>query len=146
AAPRLGRRARARGAARPRARSLRWARETLALAGRGGIPATGAIRSAEHVPALVISRAGELIDDAAATRLAPLRPLPPARRERLAETLLALLEHNFNAADAGRRLRVHPQTVRYRLRHLQHLFGDDLRDPRRCLELELILRRTLSTP
>ncbi|QFG23675.1 helix-turn-helix domain-containing protein [Actinomadura sp. WMMB 499] len=127
------------------ARSLRWARETLALAGRGGIPDSGPIRSAEHVPALVISRAGELIDDAAATRLAPLRTVPPARRDRLTETLLALLEHNFNAADAGRRLRVHPQTVRYRLRHLQLLFGDDLRDPRRCLELELILRRTLST-
>jgi DNA-binding PucR family transcriptional regulator len=91
----------------------------------------------------VIARAGELIDDAAATRLAPLGAVPPARRERLAETLLALLEHNFNAADASRRLRVHPQTVRYRLRHLQDLFGDDLRDPRRCLEMELILHARL---
>ncbi|MEV5825996.1 helix-turn-helix domain-containing protein [Spirillospora sp. NPDC052242] len=127
------------------ARSLRWARETLALAGRGVIPDTGPIRSAEHVPALMVSRAGELIDDAAATRLAPLRAVPPARRERLAETLLALLEHNFNAADAGRRLRVHPQTVRYRLRHLRHLFGDDLSDPRRCLEMELILHARLVT-
>ncbi|TDC81159.1 helix-turn-helix domain-containing protein [Actinomadura sp. 7K507] len=131
--------------------SLRWARETLALAIRGVIPAGGLIRSAEHIPALVISRAGELIDDAAATRLAPLRAVPPARRERLAETLLALLEHNFNAADASRRLRVHPQTVRYRLRHLQDLFGDDLRDPRRCLEMELILHahmvnRSLTVP
>ncbi|WP_346041976.1 helix-turn-helix domain-containing protein [Actinomadura chokoriensis] len=119
--------------------SLRWARETLALAVRGVIPDGGLIRSAEHVPVLVISRAGELIDDAAATRLAPLEAVPPARRERLAETLLALLEHNFNAADASRRLRVHPQTVRYRLRHLQDLFGDELRDPRRCLEMELFL-------
>ncbi|MFB4302568.1 helix-turn-helix domain-containing protein [Actinomadura sp. NTSP31] len=124
--------------------SLRWARETLALAARGVIPDGGLIRSAEHVPALVISRAGELIDDAAATRLAPLSAVPPARRERLAETLLALLEHNFNAADASRRLRVHPQTVRYRLRHLQDLFGDDLRDPRRCLEMELILHARLA--
>ncbi|WP_307802088.1 helix-turn-helix domain-containing protein [Actinomadura violacea] len=123
--------------------SLRWARETLSLAARGVIPDGGLIRSAEHVPALVISRAGELIDDAAATRLAPLSAVPPARRERLAETLLALLEHNFNAADASRRLRVHPQTVRYRLRHLQDLFGDDLRDPRRCLEMELILHARL---
>nr|WP_241756496.1 helix-turn-helix domain-containing protein [Actinomadura sp. RB99] len=123
--------------------SLRWARETLSLAARGVIPDGGLIRSAEHVPALVIARAGELIDDAAATRLAPLSAVPPARRERLAETLLALLEHNFNAADASRRLRVHPQTVRYRLRHLQDLFGDDLRDPRRCLEMELILHARL---
>lgn len=119
--------------------SLRWARETLALAVRGVIADGGPIRSAEHIPDLVVSRAGELIDDAAATRLAPLRAVSPARRERLAETLLALLEHNFNAADASRRLRVHPQTVRYRLRHLEDLFGDDLRDPRRCLEMELIL-------
>ncbi|MFB4305455.1 helix-turn-helix domain-containing protein [Actinomadura sp. GTD37] len=123
--------------------SLRWARETLLLAARGVIPDGGLIRSAEHVPALVISRAGELIDDAAATRLAPLKAVSPARRERLAETLLALLEHNFNAADASRRLRVHPQTVRYRLRHLQDLFGDELRDPRRCLEMELILHAQL---
>ncbi|GAA1899096.1 hypothetical protein GCM10009736_79450 [Actinomadura bangladeshensis] len=123
--------------------SLRWARETLALAVRGVISDGGLIRSAEHVPVLVISRAGELIDDAAATRLAPLEAVPPARRERLAETLLALLEHNFNAADASRRLRVHPQTVRYRLRHLQDLFGDELRDPRRCLEMELFLHARL---
>ncbi|MFD0684257.1 helix-turn-helix domain-containing protein [Actinomadura fibrosa] len=123
--------------------SLRWARETLSLAVRGVISDAGLIRSAEHVPALVISRAEELIDDAAATRLAPLSAVPPARRERLAETLLALLEHNFNAADASRRLRVHPQTVRYRLRHLQDLFGEDLRDPRRCLEMELILHARL---
>ncbi|TDD79634.1 PucR family transcriptional regulator [Actinomadura darangshiensis] len=119
--------------------SLRWARETLDLATRGVIPDGELIRSAEHVPALVVARAGELIDDAAATRLAPLQAVPPARRERLAETLLALLEHNFNAADASRRLCVHPQTVRYRLRHLKDLFGDELRDPRRCLEMELIL-------
>lgn len=124
--------------------SLRWARETLALAVRGVIPDGGLIRSAEHVPALVISRAGELIDDAAATRLAPLSAVPPARRERLAETLLALLENNFNAADASRRLRVHPQTVRYRLRHLKDLFGDELRDPRRCLEMELILHARMA--
>jgi hypothetical protein len=119
--------------------SLRWARDTLALVTRGVIPDGEPIRSAEHIPALVVSRAGELIDDAAATRLAPLQAVPPARRERLAETLLVLLEHNFNAADASRRLRVHPQTVRYRLRHLRDLFGDELRDPRRCLEMELIL-------
>lgn len=123
--------------------SLRWARETLALAERGVLPDTGLIRSAEHVPTLVVCRAAELIDEAAATRLAPLSTVPPGRRERLAETLLVLLEHNFNAADASRRLRVHPQTVRYRLRHLRDLFGDDLRDPRRCLEMELILHARL---
>ncbi|WP_245679472.1 helix-turn-helix domain-containing protein [Actinomadura hibisca] len=122
------------------AESLRWARDTLTLARRGLIDDTGLICGAEHLPALVVFRAGELIEDAAQTRLAPLRALSPAQRDRLTRTLRVLLEHNFNAVQAGRRLRLHPQTVRYRLRQLQALFGDDLRDPRRCLELELILR------
>ncbi|MQY04777.1 helix-turn-helix domain-containing protein [Actinomadura macrotermitis] len=119
--------------------SLRWARDTLTLAQRGAIPDAGVVRSAENLPALVVFRAGELIADAAVTRLAPLRGLAPAQRDRLTRTLLALLENNFNAARASKRLRVHPQTVRYRLRQLEGLFGDDLRDPRRCLEMELIL-------
>ncbi|MFC0038314.1 helix-turn-helix domain-containing protein [Actinomadura rayongensis] len=130
----------------PRAReSLRWARDTLVLARRGAFPVDRPVRSADHLPSLVVFRAGELIDDAATTRLAPLSGLAPAQRDRLTETLQALLEHNFNAAQASRRLRVHPQTVRYRLRQLEDLFGDDLRDPRRCLEMELILHARYAT-
>ncbi|WP_018654589.1 PucR family transcriptional regulator [Actinomadura flavalba] len=125
--------------------SLRWARDTLTLARRGALGGNGLIRSADHLPSLVVFRAGELIDDAASTRLAPLDGLAPAQRDRLTETLQALLEHNFNAARASRRLRVHPQTVRYRLRQLEDLFGDDLRDPRRCLEMELILHARYAT-
>ncbi|MGI5205111.1 hypothetical protein ACQEU6_26480 [Spirillospora sp. CA-108201] len=55
--------------------SLRWARETLALATRGVIPDGGPIRSAEHVPVLVVARAGELIDCADGQR----RPRPGGR-------------------------------------------------------------------
>jgi DNA-binding PucR family transcriptional regulator len=35
---------------------------------------------------------------------------------------------------------VHPQTVRYRLRQVEDLFGDQLRDPDRRFELEVALR------
>jgi len=43
------------------------------------------------------------------------------------------------------RIHVHPQTVRYRLRQIQELFGDQLRDPDRRFELQLALRvRTLT--
>ena len=39
----------------------------------------------------------------------------------------------------------HPQTVRYRLRQIQELFGDQLRDQDRRFELQLALRiRTLA--
>ena len=45
----------------------------------------------------------------------------------------------------AQRIHVHPQTVRYRLRQIQELFGDQLRDPDRRFELQLALRiRTLA--
>ncbi|MFC6933171.1 helix-turn-helix domain-containing protein [Actinomadura yumaensis] len=119
--------------------SLRWARRALALARRGRLPAGSVVRCMDHVPTLVIFMAEDLIAHAADSRLAPLRGLSPVQAERLSETLLSLLENNFNATEAGNRLHVHPQTVRYRLRHLEELFGSDLQDPRRCLELEMIL-------
>ena len=38
------------------------------------------------------------------------------------------------------RLGVHPQTVRYRLRQIRELWGDEIDDPDRRFELELVLR------
>jgi hypothetical protein len=38
------------------------------------------------------------------------------------------------------RLHVHPQTVRYRLRQLEELFGDQLLDPDLRFDLEIVLR------
>lgn len=35
---------------------------------------------------------------------------------------------------------MHPQTVRYRMRQLEKLFGPGLRDPRTRFELEMALR------
>ncbi|MBW8485482.1 helix-turn-helix domain-containing protein [Actinomadura sp. PM05-2] len=128
------------------ASSLRWARETLALAERGVLPDDEVVSGADHLASLVIFQAEELIDHAAATRLAPLGRVAPGHRERLMETLLALLECRFTASEAAAILRVHPQTVRYRLRRLEELFGDALQDPRSCLELEMILRARLAAP
>ncbi|MQY09512.1 PucR family transcriptional regulator [Actinomadura macrotermitis] len=126
------------------AASLRWARETLALAERGVIPSDDVVSGTDHMATLVIFQAEELIDHSAAARLAPLRDIAPGHRERLMETLLALLECRFTASEAAGMLQVHPQTVRYRLRQLEELFGDDLQDPRICLELEMILHARLA--
>lgn len=77
-------------------------------------------------------------------RLAPLAALRPAQRDRLAETLLAWLQHAGRATRVARRLHVHPQTVRYRLRELDRLFGPQMHDPDQRFELEIALRaRTL---
>jgi DNA-binding PucR family transcriptional regulator len=44
-------------------------------------------------------------------------------------------------------MHVHPQTVRYRLRQIHELFGDQLRDPDTRFELQVALRaRKLLTP
>jgi DNA-binding PucR family transcriptional regulator len=68
-----------------------------------------------------------------------------ALRDRIAETLLAWLQLGENAAEVAQRIHVHPQTVRYRMRQIHELFGDQLRDPDRRFELQLALRiRTLS--
>ena len=66
--------------------------------------------------------------------------LRPGQRDRIAETLLAWLQSGENAAEVAQQIHVHPQTVRYRLRQIQELFGDQLRDPDRRFELQLALR------
>lgn len=49
-----------------------------------------------------------------------------------------------NVPDVAARLHVHPQTVRYRLRQLEKLFGDALHDSDARLELILALRSASS--
>ncbi|MFC6933180.1 helix-turn-helix domain-containing protein [Actinomadura yumaensis] len=126
------------------AQSMAWAVSTVALARDGFVDDTGLVRSTDHVSALVISRSRALLEWAGAARLAAFDVLSPSQRDRIAETLLALLEHNFNATEAGAALHVHPQTVRYRLRTIEKLVGEDLYDPRARLEMQLILHAQLA--
>jgi hypothetical protein len=121
--------------------SLRRARSALALAARGVIDAGGGlVRSDEHLSTLLIFADEELAGALRSARLAPLRELRPAQQDRLAETLLTWLQHGRNANEVALRVHVHPQTVRYRLRQVDELFGDQLRDPDRRFELEIALR------
>ncbi len=127
--------------------SLRWAREALDLSRRGVIHdprAGGLIVAARHLPIILMSR-DRLAASLSAHRLAPLQDLPPDKRYRLVETLLAAIECGFNAQRAAERLMVHAQTVRYRLRNLEHLFGDEIYDPALQLEFHLLLRTWLAT-
>ncbi len=74
------------------------------------------------------------------TALAPLRRRRPDQADRLAQTLLAWLESADDANAAARRLHVHPQTIRDRLRQVSALFGDALGDPDARFRLLLALR------
>jgi PucR C-terminal helix-turn-helix domain len=124
--------------------SLRWARQALALARRGIVgPNHGLIRCDEHLSTLLIFADEDLARVCAATRLAPLARLRPAQQDTLAETLLAWLQSAGNARIAARQLHVHPQTVRYRLRQIQELFGEALAEPAARFDLEVALRAHL---
>jgi len=141
------------------ASSLRWARQTLALAGRGAVAAgrgmaggravagrgpaggsRGLIRCEEHLATLLLSADEELGRVLSAVQLAPLARLRPVQQDVAAETLLAWLQNAGNARLAAGQLHVHPQTVRYRLRQIQELFGPVLAEPGARFELEVALR------
>jgi len=130
--------------------SLRWAARALTLAGRGVIRAqSGAGGAAEiawcedHLPTLVLLADEDLAAALSRQALAPLRGLRADQADRLARTLLAWLESADDANAAARRLHVHPQTIRYRLRQLSELFGDALGEPDTRFLLLLALRARL---
>jgi hypothetical protein len=123
------------------ASSLRWARQMLALARRGVVTGgRGLIRCEEHLATLLLSADEELARVLSAVRLAPLAGLRPVQQDVVAETLLAWLQNAGNARLAAGQLHVHPQTVRYRLRQIQELFGPVLAEPGARFELEVALR------
>ncbi|WP_150242784.1 PucR family transcriptional regulator [Nocardiopsis quinghaiensis] len=120
--------------------SLARARDLAELVRTGAVPGGGVVRWSDHLPALLLTRDTGLVAEMARSRLAPLTRLRPPQRERMADTLLSWLESGLNANEAAERLSIHPQTVRYRMRRLEELFGARLHDPGERFELELVLR------
>ncbi|MBO2457835.1 helix-turn-helix domain-containing protein [Actinomadura violacea] len=139
------------------ARSLAWARQALALALDGTLgaaldgeppgdpPGRGPVIAADHAPTLVVLRHRDLVEHSARRRLNPLLNIRQNRRTQYARTLQAVLECGFNASAAAVRLRVHPQTVRLRMRKLDELFGAEIHDPSLHVELLMALRLWLAT-
>lgn len=124
--------------------SLRWAREALAFARRGILPGDGLVVAADHMPTLVILQHEDLVERVGTRRLAPLLKVRPRQRYALAETLQACLASGFNATEVAGRLHMHAQTIRYRLRKLEELFGDDIYDPELRLEFQMVLHAWLA--
>ncbi|MFF1545768.1 PucR family transcriptional regulator [Streptomyces sp. NPDC058291] len=122
------------------AQSLHWATRALGLMGRGVLPRQGVVRCADHLSTLLLHADEPLLAQLESRVLAPLDAVSEGQRPRLAETLLAWLLGGSNVPDVATRLHVHPQTVRYRLRQLEKLFGDALHEPATRLDLILALR------
>ena len=156
---RAGRRGPPRTAA-PRAdRLVRRDRPAGAARRRGEVAALGRGRGTAHGAAAAARRArcctapntprpwccSSPRNSSTTSRCAASRPLAhcgPTHGRRLAETLLAWLETRGGAPEVAARLGVHPQTVRYRLRQIRELWGDEVDDPDRRFELELVLGRS----
>jgi hypothetical protein len=91
----------------------------------------------DHYDAVMVARDPWLLDRLREQVLAPLDGLAAGPRSRLEATLAAWLAAMGDRQAAALSLRVHPQTVRYRLRQLQELYGEDWHDPALRLKLTL---------
>ncbi|WP_410605146.1 helix-turn-helix domain-containing protein [Amycolatopsis sp. lyj-90] len=94
----------------------------------------------DHLATLWLLAEDFLGAELAKQSLDPFNSLSEKQQERLSETLLAWLETRGGAPDIAQRLGVHPQTVRNRLRQLEDLFGDRLKDADDRLGMQLALR------
>ncbi len=126
---------------RDAARSLRWARLTLEIAGNVGLA-----RTDEHLASVMLLQDPEMARTFSAQRLGPVLELPEADRDRLLETLEAWLAHQRHTPRIAEQLHVHPQTVRYRIGQLRELLGEALDDPEQRFELQLALRARGAQP
>ncbi len=122
------------------AHSLRWARRALALT-RDQVIGQGQLTFCEdHLVELWLLADDALIDQLGQRCLGPLDGLSPLQQQRLTETFAAWLETRGTAPAMAERLQVHPQTVRYRMRKLQGIFGSQLADPNARFAIEIVLR------
>lgn len=114
-------------------RSHDWATRGLTLEGT-------VVDTSERLPDLLLAAQPEILQALRANALAPLDGETPNSRARLAATLRAWLDHAGARQRIAETLRVHPQTVRYRVQRLRELFGDALDDPDARFALQLALR------
>nr|WSW65317.1 helix-turn-helix domain-containing protein [Streptomyces sp. NBC_00995] len=120
--------------------SLRWARRVLELIDGGVIDDAPVVLCEDHLVTLWLLSDPALLDQLAERELAPIAGISAARRDRLVETLRIWLDTRGTAAQMGALLDVHPQTVRYRMRNLETIFGEQLVDPESRFSTEAVLR------
>ncbi|WP_330180278.1 helix-turn-helix domain-containing protein [Nocardia sp. NBC_01503] len=117
--------------------ALHFAR--LALTGLRG-RATGVARFDDNPLAMLIAAAPVEAARMVHVQLGPILELPYEERNRLLETLRTWYAANGSAAETGRRLYLHPNTVRYRLRRIEELTARTLTDPAAVTELGTALQ------
>jgi len=92
----------------------------------------------EHLDTVIVHRDEHLLDAMRRHALGPVQDLPASTGDRLVETLTSWLLHMGNCRAVATDLRVHPQTVRYRLGRLRGLLDLDAPRVRAALFLGLV--------
>ncbi|SES47599.1 PucR family transcriptional regulator [Actinokineospora terrae] len=118
-------------------RSLGSARHALALARRGVLPDDPVLWCDQHLSTLLLFTDETLVRQAAGPVLAALDTLTDKQRGRIATTLRTWLHTRGDITETASRLSVHPQTVRYRMHHVDALLGPRLADPEQRFLMEL---------
>jgi hypothetical protein len=121
----------------------RWATRTLELAESGAIPRQPVIDCARYRTQLWLHAEPALRRQMAQDLLKPLFAETPNSREILSATLLVWLETRESAPAIAAILGVHPQTVRYRWRRINELFGEALHDPEFVVQLTMVLKASV---
>ncbi|QKG27100.1 helix-turn-helix domain-containing protein [Actinomadura verrucosospora] len=124
--------------------ALRWARRVLALGEARMIGENGAVapltRCDDHLVTVLLASDPSMTRYLAACHLAPFSDLTSGSRQRLLDTLREWVTSRGSAVEVAERLGIHPQTVRYRLRLIEELVGEQMQDPTARFVLELTLR------
>lgn len=110
------------------------------LASAAAIPSSRDVVRYEQVPiAVLIASAPEAATTVAQTILGPVLALPRPEADILLTTLRAWFSAHGATSAAAAELHIHRNTVRYRLRRLEHLTGRSLTQPTGLAELHLAL-------
>jgi hypothetical protein len=120
-----------------------WTARALDLVRLGVIAPTPLVRCSDHVTQLWLQAEPSMRQRLCQDLLKPLLAETPNSREILSDTLLAWLETRDSAPAIAARLDVHPQTVRYRWKRINELFGESLHDPEFVLQMTMVLKASL---
>ncbi len=121
----------------------RWTVRALALVEQGVIPRVPLVDCEKYRAQIWLHAEPAIRRRLAQELLRPLLAETQNSREILSETLLAWLETRDSAPAIAARLGVHPQTVRYRWKRINELFGEALHDSEFVVQLTMLLKASV---
>lgn len=125
------------------ASAFRWTRRALELVEHGVIAEQPVVDCEQFRTQIWLHSEPALRQRMCQDLLKPLLAETPNSREILSETLLVWLQTRDSAPAIAAQLGVHPQTVRYRWKRINELFGEDLHDPEFIIQITMLLKASV---